>query len=192
MYKRQLVAVTAREASVGEPGGGSSSADADAEGAPSATAALAYDWDLDGAGPGTQTWTYVTDVRLVRSDQDDDAMPWQVVWSPTVVHPRLTDGAVLRTNDGGRSWKRYATGARGRISDLAFVSLNRGWALAADRSSSRSVILDTTDGGETWREDRIVEGELLRALAIFGETHAWAVGERPEHGEQVLMRYRAD
>ncbi len=137
---------------------------------------------------GGETWVPVT---------DPDETGTHDLLTMTFVGPMRgwaggTDGAVLRTNDGGRSWKRYATGARGRISDLAFVSLNRGWALAADRSSSRSVILDTTDGGETWREDRIVEGELLRALAIFGETHAWAVGERPEHGEQVLMRYRAD
>jgi len=103
-----------------------------------------------------------------------------------------TEGAILHTNDGGRSWRRQSSGTRGRITDMAFTDPNRGWALVADRSTSSSAILHTTDGGEAWREARRVEGELLNALTFFDETRGWAVGERPEHGPQVLMRYRVD
>ncbi len=90
-----LVRVTATQASIDEPGDAPSNAGT--EGARTATATLAYDWDLDGAGPETTAWTYATEVRLVQADQDDD-MPWQVVWSPEVVHPALTDGVLLRSD----------------------------------------------------------------------------------------------
>jgi len=137
---------------------------------------------------GGETWFPVTDTEATGTDD---------LLTMTFVGPMRgwtggTDGAILRTNDGGRSWRRQASGVRGRITDMAFVNPSRGWALAADRSVSSSVILDTTDGGETWREARIVEGELLNALAFLGETRGWAVGERPEHGPQVLMSYRVD
>ncbi len=98
---------------------------------------------------------------------------------------------ILHTNDGGSSWKRQRTGVQGRITEIAFVDLNRGWALAADRSTSSSVILRTSDGGETWREDRRVEGELLQGLFFFDGSHGWAVGARPDHGPQAFLRYRA-
>ncbi len=90
-----LATVTATQASIDEPGDGPSSESGDE--ARTATATLAYDWDLDGAGPETASWTYATEVRLVQADQDAE-MPWQVVWSPTVVHPALTDGLTLRSD----------------------------------------------------------------------------------------------
>ncbi len=40
-----------------------------------------------------------------------------------------TDGAILHTNDGGRSWRRQSSGARGRITDMAFVDPHRGLGL---------------------------------------------------------------
>lgn len=89
-----LVTVTATQASVDEPGDGPSN---ESGGARTATATLAYDWDLDGAGPETERWTYATEVRLVQADQETE-MAWQVVWSPTVVHPALTDGSALRSD----------------------------------------------------------------------------------------------
>jgi photosystem II stability/assembly factor-like uncharacterized protein len=101
-----------------------------------------------------------------------------------------SEGTVLHTKDGGHTWKRQLSGTRGRITGIAFVDPNRGWAVAADRSASSSTILSTSDGGATWHEDRMVEGELLQALFFFGENHGWAVGERPEHGPQALLRYQ--
>jgi photosystem II stability/assembly factor-like uncharacterized protein len=99
------------------------------------------------------------------------------------------DGAILHSNDGGQSWRRQHSGARGRVADIEFVDLDRGWALVADRSTSSSVVLTTSDGGERWLEDRRVDGELLHSIFFFDATHGWAVGDRPEHGPQVLLRY---
>ncbi|SDY65627.1 Cell division protein FtsI/penicillin-binding protein 2 [Micromonospora pattaloongensis] len=52
-----------------------------------ATATVAVDWTL----PGDVHWQYPTTVRLKHAD--DGA--WQVVWEPTVVHDKLTDGDQL-------------------------------------------------------------------------------------------------
>lgn len=101
-----------------------------------------------------------------------------------------SDGTILHSNDGGHTWRRQHTGARGRVTDIFFVDLNRGWALVADRSTSSSLILATANGGAQWLEDRRVDGELLHRLFFVDEDHGWAVGTRPEHGPQALLRYR--
>ncbi|MEX1311407.1 MAG: YCF48-related protein, partial [Candidatus Sulfomarinibacteraceae bacterium] len=102
-----------------------------------------------------------------------------------------SDGTILHSNDGGHTWRRQHTGARGPVTDIFFVDLNRGWALVADRSTSSSLILATANGGTQWLEDRRVDGELLHRLFFVDEDHGWAVGTRPEHGPQALLRYRA-
>jgi photosystem II stability/assembly factor-like uncharacterized protein len=102
------------------------------------------------------------------------------------------EGTILRTSDRGRSWRRQTSPVTARITDIAFVDVNRGWAVAADRASSASSILSTTDGGETWRVDRVVDGELLRCLTMLDATRGWTTGERPEHGAQALLRYRGN
>lgn len=137
---------------------------------------------------GGETWVPVTNAEQTGTED---------LLTMTFVGPMRgwtggTNGAILHTRDGGRSWKRQPPGARGRVTDLAFVDPNQGWALVADRSTSSSTILHTTDGGETWREAHRVEGELLNAMTFFDPTRGWAVGERPEHGPQVVMRYRVD
>jgi len=134
-----------------------------------------------------EIWTRVTEAD--RTGTDD-------LLAMTFVGPMRgwaagSEGTILHTNDGGHTWRRQHSGARGRITDIAFVDPNRGWALAADRSTSSSVILSTSDGGATWREDRRVEGELLQSLFFFSDSHGWAAGERPEHGAQALLRYQA-
>jgi photosystem II stability/assembly factor-like uncharacterized protein len=58
-----------------------------------------------------------------------------------------------------------------------------------DRAAGSSVILRSTDGGERWEIDHEIEGELLRTMSFFDASHGWAVGERPEHGPQRLLRF---
>lgn len=63
-----------------------------------ATARLAVRWNL----AQHHTWAYETSIGLVRVGRD-----WQVAWSPTVIHPKLTAGQVLTT--------RRVPAERGRI-----------------------------------------------------------------------------
>jgi len=48
--------------------------------------------DVDWTLPGGAHWTYPTTVRLSEGDGDQG---WRVVWEPSVVHEKLTDGDTL-------------------------------------------------------------------------------------------------
>lgn len=61
---------------------------------PQAVATLAFTWDLDGDGPGTALWTYESDAVLVPPDQPSE-VDWVVRWSRSVLHPQLSESAVL-------------------------------------------------------------------------------------------------
>lgn len=56
------------------------------------------------------------------------------------------DGTILHTEDGGRTWKEQVSGTKENLNSIAFVDLERGWAVGR-----YGTILHTEDGGETWR-----------------------------------------
>ena len=71
--------------------------------------------------------------------------------------------AVLKTTDGGASWRRIAipdVDDESGLSNLYFLDAQRGWALGAD-----GVLVATTDGGETW--DDIGYGIDNRMYGLF-------------------------
>jgi photosystem II stability/assembly factor-like uncharacterized protein len=72
---------------------------------------------------------------------------------------------------------------------VSFVDPINGWIVGHDRAAGSSVILRSIDGGERWEIDHEIEGELLRTMSFFDASHGWAVGERPEHGPQRLLRF---
>jgi photosystem II stability/assembly factor-like uncharacterized protein len=62
--------------------------------------------------------------------------------------PGCLNGAVFRTDDGGRTWREQVTRSGiGRFMSITFVDEKHGWA-AGDAG-----VLYTTDGGNTWRDD---------------------------------------
>jgi len=62
---------------------------------------------------------------------------------------------------------------------VAFANKNKGWAaggrLTDLSGSSKGVILQTTDGGDTW-ETRQSLSKAVIALDVIDENHVWAVG----------------
>lgn len=54
-------------------------------------------------------------------------------------------GLILKSVEGGKPWKRSASGSSGTLYDVAFAGRNLGWAVG-----SRGTILGTRDGGATW------------------------------------------
>jgi photosystem II stability/assembly factor-like uncharacterized protein len=77
--------------------------------------------------------------------------------------------AVLRSDDGGDTWKRSAFGSA-MLVDLAFADERCGWLVALDR------IWTTRDGGRTWRLQRRFDMTVLTAAAAADRRHAWVVG----------------
>jgi photosystem II stability/assembly factor-like uncharacterized protein len=67
------------------------------------------------------------------------------------------DGTVLRTTDGGQSWMAVTTPTRAPLSSIRFVDALHGWAVGGNPEPAMpvgqpsNVVIETTDGGKTWR-----------------------------------------
>lgn len=79
-------------------------------------------------------------------------------------------GVAVSTLDGGANWRLAQTGAP-RLQAVYFVDVFNG--LAVGQAGS---IVASRDGGLTWSAARSGTTSHLRALAVFGSTHAWAAG----------------
>lgn len=88
------------------------------------------------------------------------------------------DGGFLAwTNDAGRSWVRLNVGTTNSISDVYFRGEDKGYLLAGDK------IFSSTDGGKTWREEKILlredilDGKAeLYSLRFANKKNGWIVG----------------
>jgi photosystem II stability/assembly factor-like uncharacterized protein len=89
-------------------------------------------------------------------------------------------GAILRTEDGGATWRRVPSGVTASLHAVSFVDRNRGWAVGGETRPythvSSAVVLRTDDGGETW--ERVTHGPLpkLTAAQFFDNQHGVAAG----------------
>ena len=77
-----------------------------------------------------------------------------------------------RRRDLGHATK--AAGPSG-LASVAFADSRHGWAVGD------GIILATTDGGASWRQQGAIEGDTLEDVAFFGvafadDLHGWAVG----------------
>ena len=67
--------------------------------------------------------------------------------------------SILRSDDGGSTWRTFATGQTAPLNSVHFVDDNFGWAVGAF-----GTVLFSGDGGESWRRQR---GGDLRAAVLF-------------------------
>ena len=83
-------------------------------------------------------------------------------------------GAILRSDDSGRTWQRMSAPPTATLTAVAFAPQGqRGWAVGHD-----ATILGTDDGGRTWT--RQYQGENLETsfldVCALDKLHAIAVG----------------
>jgi photosystem II stability/assembly factor-like uncharacterized protein len=91
-------------------------------------------------------------------------------------------GAVLRSQDGGKTWQAAETPTRHTLFAVSFADAQNGWAVGA-----YGAILRSRDGGATWtpqsasRTDELGETRPLDShlfgVAAVGANEAWAVGD---------------
>ena len=124
-------------------------------------------------------------------------------------------GSIFHTRDGGAIWRKQEQGVpivrvipRGepprprevlpeletppdRLAVMAvrFADPGHGWAVGYYNDVGESVVLATSDGGETWETEHREPGEYLRAVFVLDARHAWAVGRRSRTAPQVVLRY---
>jgi hypothetical protein len=85
------------------------------------------------------------------------------------------DGRVLATPDDGASWVEVGR-ARGAV-DVRFVDPTNGYLLAP-QGDCRAAVLQSTDGGASWRQLVCLPGRRPHALGVQGAVVAAQVGRR--------------
>lgn len=84
-------------------------------------------------------------------------------------------GLILATKNGGNSWVKQAHNNNKyfRLSDVSFINENYGWVVGSvDSGSLRmgGVVLNTTDGGETWStQTDLFTGIIHYGIKFFNE-----------------------
>ncbi|HKX32038.1 MAG TPA: YCF48-related protein [Blastocatellia bacterium] len=90
-------------------------------------------------------------------------------------------GLVLRTTDGGRTWKSLPNNFRANIRMLQFIDWNRGWMLGDvegppnenQEPESRTMLFSTQNGGRTWTSRPLPQ---VLSLYFLDAENGWAVG----------------
>lgn len=80
------------------------------------------------------------------------------------------DGQIIKSEDGGKSWKQKS---RKLLAPPYFLNEKIGWRFGAN-------ILRTDDGGDKWNVQSTNEPMAVRDVFSFDDSIAWAVGDRRE------------
>jgi len=163
---------------------------------------------------GGRTWTPV----VLPLRESEHPTLWDITFTdPSHGWVVGDEGAIFHSDDGGQTWARQENGvpiervlpkgepprprdvlpelevppSRLSISAVCFVDPSLGWAVGYYADVAESVILGTSDGGQSWEIERVQPGELLRSLFALDATHAWAAGDRARTQSQVVLRYTA-
>jgi photosystem II stability/assembly factor-like uncharacterized protein len=83
-------------------------------------------------------------------------------------------GAVYRTRDGGKTWRKLATPTEKSIYDISFADEQHGWVVGR-----RGFILKTSDGGDAWTLQATPRrpAQHIFSISAISPRRAWAVGE---------------
>jgi photosystem II stability/assembly factor-like uncharacterized protein len=105
-----------------------------------------------------------------------------------------SNGVILHTTDGGNNWvEQYHSFTSGGyfFNGLYFLDANNGWAVGGKPftygSSSKRVILHTTDGGDTWVTNLFETNTVpLKKVYFTDSNNGWAVGDYDQYSGHVL------
>ena len=96
-----------------------------------------------------------------------------------------SNGTLLFTNDGGRTWHKMRKPSEDALRDVYFSDEQNGW-LVCDRAvyklktndEPQTYLLRTGDGGATWRRIDLGDAHARVVRAVFrGDERGWTFGE---------------
>jgi len=105
---------------------------------------------------------------------------------------------VLKTEDGGNTWKKIYFGGNGSIYAIWFVTKDKGWAVGAHVEGGNygdsgirvhPVIFVTNDGGQSWYLQKIIEKHSgdFESLFFTDELHGWVSGGVSNRPNGILL-----
>jgi photosystem II stability/assembly factor-like uncharacterized protein len=90
------------------------------------------------------------------------------------------DGAIFKTEDGGKSWKVKSRGS-GYIYEFFFLDANTGWAVTYDLRRDKGSIVRTDNGGSAWKVQKEFETRVILRYFFINAITGWAVGHETVH-----------
>lgn len=112
------------------------------------------------------------DAKSLREDSSLHAVEFVDVNTGIAVGDR---GAIVRTTDGGATWKVMPSGVTCRLLDVRFMNRNKVFAIGGryDRVTqiSRGVVLKSEDAGETWQRAGDQELPMLKKFTTRKQSH---------------------
>jgi len=81
-------------------------------------------------------------------------------------------GTILRTRDGGQTWRGQTTYTKKGLFGIHFCDLANGWAVGEE-----GTILHTTNGGATWHAQKSGITAWLHGVHAESSQTAWVVGD---------------
>jgi len=116
--------------------------------------------------PSPDIGTFCSDQEDIHRTTDRFSFPSPLV-GYSIVHP---DEAVIRTEDGGLTWKVVST-VTGRINDVFFINPQIGWV-----AGDSGLILKTEDGGTHWQLLDSRAPIKLNVVQFIDEKTGWVGG----------------
>ena len=91
---------------------------------------------------------------------------------------------LFRTTDGGAHWKDVTpacmqAGEQANGSMLSEVTLSASVALIAMLQNDMTVLLRTTDGGQTWQQQGSLQSTTLHQMLFITPQDGWILGDQP-------------
>lgn len=89
---------------------------------------------------------------------------------------------IYRTNNGGMNWERSELPFLYSTASIYFIDENNGWIVGREEKVNQTgsyteLILNTRDGGKTWRKQSIGIYNPLRKVFFVDKENGWAIGE---------------
>jgi photosystem II stability/assembly factor-like uncharacterized protein len=79
-------------------------------------------------------------------------------------------GIIINTSNAGNNWSIQNSSISSFIYDISFVNKNIGWGIANDYSYIESIILKTTNGGNTWTHYLYPDSSIFLTTVCFTDS----------------------
>ncbi len=81
------------------------------------------------------------------------------------------DGAVMRSRDGGATWREVTRPTANDLNEIYFIDENHGWVVG-----KWGFVAETKDGGDSWQWLMEMPGNTLSQIHFTDENNGYAIG----------------